>query len=132
MPLLASLCSPWVGLMAMLLSEHPPGSPWVSHHLWFWQACALLPFCHRHLWQCLFFFALSLIIGRSRCGSRACSLCAAGSKGDAAEQRCAAVRVMACLKGGDKWYKGGKCVFQTLSLNHFPYFPFQIFCLSGS
>lgn len=55
-----------------------------------------------------------------------------GSEGDAAEQRYIPVRVMTCLKGGDKWYKSGKCVFQIPRINHFPSFLFQVFFPSGS
>lgn len=55
-----------------------------------------------------------------------------GSEGDVAEQRYISVRVMACLKGGDKWYKSGKCVFQIPRFNSFPSFLFQVFFPSGS
>lgn len=55
-----------------------------------------------------------------------------GSEGDAAEQQYIAVRVTACLKGGDKWYKSRKCVFQTPRFNHLLSFLFQVFFPSGS
>lgn len=55
-----------------------------------------------------------------------------GSEGDVAERRYISVRVMACLKGGDKWYKSGKCVFQIPRFNSFPSFLFQVFFPSGS
>jgi len=55
-----------------------------------------------------------------------------GGEGGAAERRYVAVRVTACLKGGDKWCKSGKCVFQIPRFNHVPSFLFQVFFPSGS
>lgn len=65
----------------MLLSEHPPVSPWVSHHKCFWKACTLLLCCHWCLCQCLFYLVLSLMIGKSQSSSWTNLLCTQAVRG---------------------------------------------------
>lgn len=64
----AMQCSPWDGHVAISLSEHSPGCPWVlCHSLGKHMLCSLSAWC---FCECLLYFTWSSLLGRYQCALR--------------------------------------------------------------